>query len=159
MKFYLIRHGKAAYNAPTDEARPLTEEGIQQAQRNGAFLKALGVMPTAIYTSPRKRAQQTAQYIGSALNCDPIVDDAVNFEFTAQKALQLATNHPPESSLIFVGHNPSMSEVVGQLTGTRTDMSTCAIAYIKDIDLPQARFANLKWLMTPKALNAIINSE
>lgn len=157
MKYYLIRHGQAGH-AQTDALRPLTDEGRQQAQRNGVFLKMLGIQPTAIYTSPRKRAQQTAHYIGTALNCQPIVDDAVNFDFTIEKAHQLASQHAPDSRIIFVGHNPSITQVVNDLTGTRTEMSPCSMAYVKDVNTSYAHSAILKWLMTPKILKAVLQS-
>ena len=76
MKLYFIRHGKAGYNATTDEARPLTEAGIQQAKNNGLILKAMGVTPAKIYSSPRLRAQQTAEHIGQALNIEVEINEA-----------------------------------------------------------------------------------
>ncbi len=156
MKLYFIRHGKAGYDAPTDEARPLTPEGIQQAKNNGALFDKMGIIPTAIYTSPRLRAQQTAQYIGDALDIAPQIDEACNFDFTAQKALHIAQNHTPDDILFFVGHNPSMSEVVTTLTGAQVDLSTCAVAYVKNSMSAPSQRATLKWLITAKIVAAML---
>lgn len=158
MKLYFIRHGKAAQSAPSDEARPLTDVGIRQSQNNGKILSALGVNPTKIYTSPRLRAHQTAQYIGEALHRTPEINDACNFSFSARKALKLASPFNEDAEILFVGHNPSMSQVVYDITGAQVDLSTCAMACVTGIhpDFPQS--ATLKWLLTPKVVAAMLNS-
>lgn len=156
MKFYLIRHGKAGYNAPSDDARPLTAEGVQQAKNNGALFDKLGITPSAIYTSPRLRAQQTAQYIGEALDIAPEINEACNFDFSAQQALMLAQNFTPDAILVFVGHNPSMSQAVTDLTGARVDLSPCSLAYVTNIIPTASQYATLKWLVTPKIVASLL---
>ncbi|MGJ3238816.1 MAG: SixA phosphatase family protein [Anaerolineae bacterium] len=156
MKLYFIRHGKAGYDAPTGEARPLTDVGVQQAIDNGALLKALNVQASAIYTSPRLRARQTAEYIGEALTCEPEITDDCNFDFSAKKALALAARHAPDAELLFVGHNPSMSAVVTQLTGAQVELPTCAIACVTRVHPGDLHAAILKWMVTPKLIAGLI---
>lgn len=70
MTVYVVRHGEAVGNR---EGRflgqvdpPLTETGIEQARRQGAALKGLGI--TRILSSDLVRAYTTASIIGEALD-------------------------------------------------------------------------------------------
>src|SRR3954466_7196461 len=63
MNLYLIRHAEAADPAEhaTDEERPLTDRGRDQAKRLGAALARHEVRPAVVLTSPLVRARQTAE--------------------------------------------------------------------------------------------------
>jgi phosphohistidine phosphatase len=158
MKLYFIRHGKASYDAPTDELRPLLPEGIQQAQDLGAILKNMGVRPAKIYTSPRLRAKETAAQIGLVLNIQPEINEACNFDFSLQKALKLTEGHSDNAEILFVGHNPSMSEVVTEATGAIVDLSTGGAACVSRMNQNMPNTAILKWLLTPKVAAAILKN-
>ena len=158
MKLYFIRHGKASYDAPTDELRPLLPEGIQQAQDLGEILKTLGVQATKLYTSPRLRAKETAAQIGLALNIEPEINEACNFDFSLSKALKLAEGHSETAEILFVGHNPSMSEVVTEATGAVVDLSTAGAACVTRLNPRLPDRAILKWLLTPKVAAAILKN-
>jgi phosphohistidine phosphatase len=158
MKLYFIRHGRASQLAANDAARPLLPEGEMQAANMGRVLKALNVEPTRIFCSPRLRALQTAQIIGQALKLEPIIKEACNFEFNINQAYQLIKGINEDAEILFVGHNPSMSEVVTDLSGAEVQLSTGAIACITRVHLPNSSGAILKWLLTPKIVTAILES-
>jgi broad specificity phosphatase PhoE len=72
MILYLIRHGQSVNNAryaAGDDSRipdaPLTDIGKIQAEHTAIWLKDKGI--TVLYSSPMRRALQTAQVIGDAL--------------------------------------------------------------------------------------------
>jgi broad specificity phosphatase PhoE len=72
----LLRHGQSAHNAHTGrealadaEGDRLTERGIEQARAAGPGLAAHGV--TRLWTSPMRRAMETAGAIGTALGLEP----------------------------------------------------------------------------------------
>lgn len=77
---YLVRHGENPANINREFSYRkvdywLTERGIRQAQETAAYFAALTGGPTgrridAIYSSPLKRAAQTAQIIGAATGHD-----------------------------------------------------------------------------------------
>ncbi len=78
MKIYLIRHGQTTgdvedkYGGAYDDN--LTENGIKQAQKLANILDKSNIQ--FIYSSPLKRAQQTANILGSQSNCQiKIVED------------------------------------------------------------------------------------
>jgi phosphohistidine phosphatase len=156
MKLYFIRHGKASYDAPSDELRPLLPEGIEQAQDLGRILKSLGVKPRKLYTSPRLRAKETAEHIGKALDINPEITEACNFDFNFSKALKLVEGLAEGAEIVFVGHNPSMSETVTEATGALIDLSTGGAACVARLQNNNNDGAILKWLLTPKVAAAIL---
>ena len=72
MKLFVIRHGQTSYNignrvcGSTDA--PLNAEGIRQAEL--AAQRLLGTHIDAIYSSPLRRALNTAQIIAPSVNID-----------------------------------------------------------------------------------------
>ena len=72
LKIYLTRHGQDRDNANgilngrRDE--PLTDLGIEQANQVAAKIKEAGLVFDKIYSSPLKRAAQTAQIISMFLD-------------------------------------------------------------------------------------------
>lgn len=78
-RIILLRHGENRANLTKEFSYkkidyPLTEKGVLQAQQTAAALIDREIH--AIYTSPLKRAHQTASIIGETLGLLPIVDEA-----------------------------------------------------------------------------------
>lgn len=77
MELLIIRHGLPVRiddaQGPADPE--LSEVGHEQARRVAAWLGHEKI--TAVYTSPMRRAVQTAAALGEALGMTPIVDDEV----------------------------------------------------------------------------------
>jgi broad specificity phosphatase PhoE len=78
MRFLFLRHGESAHNANTGEERlseelgdMLTERGRAQAVEAGAGLVALDLGITRLFTSPMRRATETAEAVGDALGLEP----------------------------------------------------------------------------------------
>jgi probable phosphoglycerate mutase len=77
-RLIMIRHGESVANLERrftlDAEEPLTASGIDQARARGLALRGRYV-PTSLYSSPFRRALQTAQAIGEVLGLDPVVVD------------------------------------------------------------------------------------
>ncbi len=153
MRLYFVRHGKAG-DAASDHARPLTPQGIAQAQAAAKVLAALDIQPAHIYSSPRLRARQTADIIAAALGQTVEEREEVNFDFSVSAVRSLISALMPDDEAMFVGHNPSMSEVVEQISEASVGMKTCAIARV-DIFSRDVSRGELVWLMPPKLARAI----
>ncbi len=76
MRVLFLRHGESAHNVHTGEEELseelgdlLTERGRRQAEAAGVGLRDQGI--TRIYTSPMRRATETAEAIGAALDLAP----------------------------------------------------------------------------------------
>jgi broad specificity phosphatase PhoE len=84
MLLYLVRHGETTYNAEGriqgQSDAPLSELGRRQSE---AVAKALAAVPIeAIYSSPLRRAQETAEPISARLKL-PVIDDPRLMELDA----------------------------------------------------------------------------
>src|SRR4051794_36756058 len=77
MELLLIRHGLPIRVEDADGPAnpPLSVTGVAQADALAAWLAPLGV--DALYTSPLRRAQETAAPLGAALGLEPVVDAGV----------------------------------------------------------------------------------
>lgn len=138
---WLLRHAEAAEGRP-DESRPLTPRGLDDARRVGAALKVLGVHLDACLSSPKRRAMETA-----TLACEPL-----GLEITIEPALagsefDLLQLTAGLGDTLVVGHDPTFSTVVRDLTGARVQMRKGGLARI-DGD-------RLVVLMTPSEIGAI----
>lgn len=152
MRLYFVRHAEATHQAASDHERPLTERGAQRMRTVAQVLARLEVKPAVIYASPRRRAQETAQIIAEAFAHDVITTcEEVNFDFQLDFVSRLIEG--VAGDVMFVGHNPSMSAVVGDVSGANVDLKTGAVACVEII--PPLPAGTLKWLITPKVCEAI----
>jgi probable phosphoglycerate mutase len=73
-----LRHGQAKNNierilSGRTPGIPLTEKGIEQAEKAAKFLEDMNI--SAIYSSPIERARHTAEIVGKHNSLDVILDD------------------------------------------------------------------------------------
>ncbi|HTR76293.1 MAG TPA: histidine phosphatase family protein [Solirubrobacterales bacterium] len=78
MRVLFLRHGESAHNVHTGEERlnedigdRLTERGRAQAKEAAAGLSRLELGITRLFTSPMRRAVETAAAVGAALDLEP----------------------------------------------------------------------------------------
>jgi phosphohistidine phosphatase len=138
---WLLRHAEAAEGRP-DEARPLTPRGLDQSRTVGRALAQLGVHLDTCLSSPKRRAMETAQ-----LACEPL-----DVEIVTDPALA-GSGYDPErlaaglGDVMLVGHNPSISTVLRDMTGARVHLRKGGIAAVQR--------GELVLLMTPRELAGI----
>jgi len=154
MKLYFIRHGEAQDLAPTDHSRELTERGKERVSKSAQVLKRLGITPKVIYSSPRIRAKQTAEIIAEALGMDVTITEDVNFGFDTSNVKLLIKKSSTSDEVMFVGHNPDMSQIVHKLTGASVAMKKGGLARI-DVVNEKAQRGDLVWLIAPKVFDAL----
>ena len=142
---WLLRHAEAADGTPDDE-RPLTERGITQAQDAGEALARLGVNLDACLSSPKVRAMQTAQYACAPLGLDVIEERRLGGE--PFDAYDLVAGL---GDVLLVGHDPSFTLTLHDLTGAQARMKKGGLAGISK--------GELCVLMRPAELSAIAGRE
>lgn len=154
MKLYLVRHGEADPLAATDHERELTELGKERVSKAAQVLKRLQTEPKIIYCSPRIRAVQTAEIIGDALGIDITVTEEVNFGFDNTNIHTLIKDLRSREDVMFVGHNPDMSQIVHKMTGASLSMKKGGLARI-DIINSKVHRGELVWLIAPKVFEVL----
>jgi phosphohistidine phosphatase len=119
-RLLLLRHAKAvpAEHALDDIARPLAERGERDARRIGERLRAHQLSPSLILASPATRTLQTARLVAGSLDYPR---DAIALERRLYLAEPpsivevIAEQAPAIESLLVVGHNPGLTQVVHDL--------------------------------------------
>jgi len=121
---WLLRHAEAVEGTPDDE-RPLTERGVAQAEAAGWALKQLGVTIDACLSSPKLRAAQTALLACAPLGVDVTIDRRLSGEpFDAYETVAGL------GEVLLVGHDPSFSLTLHDLTGAQARMKKGGLAGI-----------------------------
>jgi phosphohistidine phosphatase len=141
---WLLRHAEAADGFPDDE-RPLTDRGIQQADAAGRALERLGVRLDACLSSPKVRALQTAELATLPLGLEVTLEPRLSGE--PFDALELTAGL---DDVMLVGHDPSFSITLHDLTGVQARMRKGGLAGIHK--------GELVTLLRPHEISAIAQS-
>ncbi|WP_344866217.1 histidine phosphatase family protein [Planomonospora alba] len=116
----VLRHAKAAHvPGLADAERPLTDRGERDARRIGEVLAGLGLRPDLVLCSPSVRTRRTAEL---AVPDGPVEYERDVYEAYADELLALLRRTGPEvRTLLLVGHNPGVHELVMGLTARDGD--------------------------------------
>lgn len=157
MKLYLVRHGKAqaADGSVEDAARQLTPDGRKRLETEAQALARMSIDPLHIFSSPRLRALETAEIIAKALNKQVEVREEVNYDFDVRAIGKLIHGLPPDAEVMFVGHEPTMSDTIHELTGANVVMKVGSLARV-DIEGSQTDlYGQLVWLLAPRVFDGL----
>ena len=122
-RLVLMRHAKAEPYASTDHDRPLTATGRRQAAEAGAFLAAVGAVPTHALVSGALRTQETWAEVraASGSSAEAEVSEAA-YGAEPETILTLLRELPAEAeTVLFLGHNPAVWQLAGVLDGGNGD--------------------------------------
>ena len=111
MRIVLIRHAEAAPGAP-DELRALTPEGHEQARLLGERLRADGIEPDAVLSSPLLRARETASDLGFG---PPESRDELGPGATEEDVRAAVAGRG--ETVVVVGHQPDCGRIAAALSG------------------------------------------
>jgi phosphohistidine phosphatase len=138
---WLLRHAEAEDGLPDDQ-RPLTERGAMQADAAGRALAVLEVHLDACLSSPKLRAVQTAERACEPLGVAVSIEPALSGEPFDVKELTAGLG-----DVLLVGHDPSFSLLLHDLTGAQSRMKKGGLAGISK--------GELVTLLRPSELSAI----
>lgn len=135
----VLRHAKSDWSGgEPDHDRPLAPRGRRQAPEAGAWLaRHAGPIDLAL-VSTAVRAQQTWALASAELDAPPPVRASEDAYAASGRRLQSLLDALPDDlgTVVVVGHNPGVEELVELLTGAWIDLPTSAIAVI---DVPHGR--------------------
>lgn len=160
-KVFFVRHAESNYPeiGQKDIDRTLTKKGERDAQSLGLWLKQEKYFPNEIWVSSATRTSQTANIIAKNLNYP---SESLIFESSLYQASvldiceKLQQTSKEISSLMIIGHNPTMMEMIPYLTKHSGNyFPPCTIALITfsikwtEITNQKGRFL---WSNTPNEL-------
>jgi phosphohistidine phosphatase len=157
---YLLRHAKSSWQGPglRDFDRPLDGRGREAAPLVGRFIRKRRLRVDLMLSSPAARARQTAALVkvSAGLTAALLFDERI-YEADAARLLEVVTQAAESAdSLILVGHNPGMEELLTLLTGEGRAMPTAALACValevEKWGKARARAGRLEWLVRPEEL-------
>jgi len=159
MQIYLLRHGIADDRKPghPDSERALTSEGRDKLRRVLKCARAANVSPTAILSSPLRRALETAEVAAESLGFGGKVEGtrALEPEASPHDTWEEIRAHKNEASILLASHEPLISSLAAFLLNSpalHVDMKKAALVRI-DVDRmgPQP-YGILKWMLTPSVV-------
>ncbi|HWO00137.1 MAG TPA: histidine phosphatase family protein [Blastocatellia bacterium] len=157
----LLRHAKSSWDEPSlgDFDRPLAARGKRDAPRMGKALRNRGPLPDLIVSSPAARTRATIKAVAKSaqLQADVQFEQSV-YGASSAELVRLIRRLPDEkSSVMIVGHNPGLEDLVARLSGETERMPTAALACVQfQIDRWESvedGEGKVAWLLTPKQLD------
>jgi len=129
----VLRHAKSDWSTGRpDRERPLAPRGRRQAPEAGAWLAAHLDPPGLAVVSPAERTRATWELVAAVLPEEvPVrVEESVYAASGAELSRVVASLPPEVESVVLVGHNPGMEDLVQDLSGGWVPMKTSAIAVL-----------------------------
>ncbi|MBD3220279.1 phosphohistidine phosphatase SixA [bacterium] len=157
MRLFFLRHGPAdrdQFDGDDDDLRPLVERGRQRMRAIAEVIARLDQKIDTVVTSPLVRAAETAEIVANRLGLQErlITDERLGLDFDVQAlAAILAGLKNDRRRILLVGHEPSFSEVIGELTGGAVVVRKGALARV-DLTPGQQQRGRLVWLLQPRVL-------
>ena len=131
----ILRHAKSDWGNSqlSDHDRPLNSRGKYDAPRMGAWLKLKEIVPELIISSTAERALTTAELVALACDFEGELRTERKFYLAGPPAYVEILNGLPDSyeSVMVVGHNPGMEELVSLLTDKDRTMTTANVAVVE----------------------------
>jgi len=132
----LVRHAHAEPALPgqADLDRPLSPQGLAEAEAAGRWLAENGLVPDCVLCSPSRRTRETLEAILTAIGyVEQRLEDAI-YEATAGTLAGVADAHRDTGRLMMVGHNPGFERLVALMhsgqSGDYRGMPTGGVAVL-----------------------------
>lgn len=137
-RLIVLRHAKAASPlGVADLDRPLADRGRRDAATVGDELRSTGDLPDLVVCSPALRTVQTHELLGLAA---PVELEPRVYDNDTQVLLEVLAEQPENiGTLLLIGHNPSLHELVETLSEQRWDSFPTAAMAVIDIAGPWAQ--------------------
>ena len=157
MRLFFLRHGSAQPHAATlsDFDRALTPEGRDELSLVARALRMLDVRPDPILSSPLARARQTAELVAPSLHGSVEVVDELRTGADLKAFASLVQRYSRASSIMFVCHEPDLSEAAAELIGAPGGALTLKKAGLIRLDIDgrfEAGAGRLRWLLSGRQL-------
>lgn len=131
---FLLRHAKSSWDDPSrsDHERSLNQRGRRAARQMGEFAAEKNIVPERIICSTAVRTQETAEIFltASGIEVEMFSTDRV-YEASAGELFDLlAESDDMANSVLLIGHNPGIADLVYRLTGNVETVPTATLISI-----------------------------
>ena len=130
----LLRHAKSDWSgSEADIDRPLAKRGRRQAPDAGRWLSANTESIDLAVVSPARRARSTWDLVSAELAIPPPtrIDDRMYTDSERGLLGVVRELSDDVASVVLVGHNPGLENLVSRLTDASVPMPTSALAVIE----------------------------
>ncbi len=137
IQLILMRHGEAGQGGVSDHNRTLTPSGMDDCQTVGRKLAETFTDNIKIICSDAVRTKQTCEQVVKFLpKYEIIYDHDIYLVHDANKFAQYIARHATEAdtTILVIGHNPSISTFSSVLTGEHTSFSTANCQILKSTE-------------------------
>ena len=118
----LLRHAHAepATAGQADIDRPLSAQGLAEAEAAGRWLAAQGLVPDRVLCSPARRSRESLEAVLQAIGyVEQRLEDGI-YEATAGTLAALADANRDVERLLLVGHNPGLEQLAALMHSGQT---------------------------------------
>ena len=162
MNLFILRHASAGTRRPNpklDLKRPLDKEGKQYCLQLAHVLQAMKIHFDAIFSSPLKRALQTAVLTGTENGFEAAVQQTTSLapSATIPDFHTLLQDVQPFENVLLVGHSPNIESFLGSLLVTngsapaRVRLRKGSLARVSI----QRDSKTLMWMLDPRTVRAL----
>jgi phosphohistidine phosphatase len=156
MNLYILRHASAGLrreNPLLDVNRPLDKDGKGHCLRLAHVLNAMKIGFDLVVSSPLKRSMQTAQLVATETGFEQkiLTTAALSPNATFAQFQRLLRECDPYENVLVVGHNPNLTQFLGQLIAGPTETS------VPGVRLRKGTLARVSLLRGPAVLQSLLD--
>ncbi len=133
----LLRHAHAepAAEGQPDIDRPLSAQGLAEAEAAGRWLAGQRLVPDRVLCSPARRSRETLEAVLGAIGYVEQQLEPSIYEATAGTLAELADANRETERLLLVGHNPGLERLAALMhsgqSGDYRGMPTSSVVVLK----------------------------
>jgi phosphohistidine phosphatase len=116
-RLFILRHAKSSWDDPCldDHDRPLAPRGVRATKVLARYVRASGIAPSQVICSSARRAVETLE--GVRPGGETLIERGL-YEASCTTVIERLGRVPADaSSVMVVGHNPTMQMLVLRLAG------------------------------------------
>lgn len=140
----LLRHAKSSWESAglADHDRPLNNRGKRDAPRMGKVLLEEGIVPEIIISSSAIRARSTAKKVAKSSHYKgEVIIESSLYRGGPIEYLNVLRHQPDQArTVLMIGHNPDIEQLLEMLTRKEVIMPTCGLAAV---NLPMDQWKKL----------------
>ena len=153
LDLYLLRHAKSSWDdaSQQDFERPLTDRGRAACALIAEVIKKKGIEFDLILVSTAVRTRQTIELVKerAKISSEVRYDERI-YEATVRQLLEVISEiENDRRSVLLVGHNPGIEELLTLLTSEHVRVTTANLAKIK---MKATNKGTLDWIIRPKEM-------